>query len=112
MLFHKQSGNYLDATNYNYLSFWVKGKTGEENFAIGVADKQSQLRDNSIKSRPITNYLGRKRLGDKWSKVEIPLSEFKLNKGELASISFAFESKCFPNGAGKGSIYIDDLGFE
>jgi hypothetical protein len=102
---------YFDAQKYSHLTFWVRGERGGENFMVGLADSQWDSRGDSLKSQEIGNYLENGKVTRNWQRVMIPLSEFFLDRSRLASITIAFEADCFPDGAGFGEIYLDDLGF-
>lgn len=102
------SGNNFDASQFNKLSFWVKGddKAGIPNkFKIELKGDPGQP-------------LGKKYVGevtDKWTKVEIPLTDF-VNEGrvdltKLNEIVFVFEQRASAP-ATTGAVYIDDVSFE
>ncbi|MDX9701613.1 MAG: hypothetical protein RBU23_01075 [Candidatus Auribacterota bacterium] len=110
-------GKYFDASAYSKLTFMVKGKRGEENFQVGLADKYWYEAEDSVKSADIGNYLPEGKVTQEWQKAEIPLNvytglrpDFDLTK--LGSMAICFETACFPDGTGKGVIYIDDIAFE
>ena len=109
---HEATNKYLDASGYNYISLWVKGETGKENFAVGLADRRWDELGDSVKSNHIKSYIKNSRLTSKWQKVRVPLDAFSIDRQQLASISICFESFCFPNGSGSGSVYIDNLALE
>jgi hypothetical protein len=111
-------GKYFDSTPYTKLTFMVKGKAGGENFQIGMADEYWFKQDDSVKSDDITKYLPAGQVTTEWQKAEIPLSVFVDKRGgefdltKLGSVAFCFETTCFPDGTGKGVIYLDDVAFE
>ena len=108
----KAGPRYFDATPYQSITFWVKGAAGDEKFAVGFADKHWDEVGDSVKSEQIGIYLPSAKVTTEWQKATIPLSVFMLELKELASVSICFEGSLFPGGAGKGTIYIDDLAFE
>ena len=108
----KSGTKYFNAANYEYLTLWVKGEKGGENFIVGMADKHWDKAGDTVKSNQIINYLPEKRITQEWQKARIPLADFLLNLGEIASIAVSFERDCFPEGIGKGLVYIDDISFE
>lgn len=108
----KTGPRYLDATPYKTLTFWVKGAAGGEDFVIGLADKHWEEVGDSVKSEAITKYLSSGKVTTEWQQVRIPLSVFLLEMKELASIAFCFEGSVLPGGAGKGTVFIDDLALE
>lgn len=108
----KAGPRYLDASSYRMIRFWVKGETGSEDFVIGVADRHWDQVGDSVKSASISTYLPDGKLTAEWQLASIPLTEFLLDHKELASVAVCFEGSIFPAGAGKGTVYIDDLQFE
>ncbi|MCD6460645.1 hypothetical protein J7L67_08270 [bacterium] len=114
----KTGTNYFDSAKYGKITFMVKGKRGEENFQVGLADKTWFEMEDSVKSDDIGNYLPEGKITTQWQKAEIPLKiyvdkrdgDFDLTK--IGSIAICFETSCFPDGTGKGVIYIDDLTLE
>ncbi len=112
MLKNETTGEYLDGTKYQYLTFWTRGESGTENFVIGLADKRWESLDDSFKSGKITSYTDDTSLGTKWKKIKIPLSVFSVNFSNLAVLAISFESVCFIEGGGRGSVFIDHLKFE
>ena len=108
----KSGPRYFDATPYQSLTFWVKGASGNENFMVGLADKHWDEVGDSVKSEEIGKYIPSGKLTTEWQKATIPLSTFMLEKKELASIAVCFEGSLFPDGAGTGTVYVDDMAFE
>ncbi len=105
------STRWFDASGFKAITFWVRGDTGKENFKVGVADRQKFEQDESVKSRPVTEYLPGKKMTVNWQKATVPLSEFFVYMKELASISFCIEGN-FPKGEAAGRVYIDQLMLE
>ena len=105
----KSGPRYFDATDYKAISFWVKGEKGEENFALGIADKHWDEVGDSVKSEPIGKYLKEGKITTGWQKATIPLDTFSVEQKELASLAICFEGSVFPGGEGKGTVYIDEL---
>ena len=103
---------YYDASAYTYLTFWVKGAKGGENFKIGLADEVWDQREDSMKSEQIGAYLEAGKITTEWQKARIPLEDFWVDTKKLASIAVCFETECFPDGGGKGTVYLDELKFE
>ncbi|MBI3318015.1 MAG: hypothetical protein HYZ90_02560 [Candidatus Omnitrophica bacterium] len=108
----KVGSRTFDASNYSAITFWVKGAAGTENFVVGLADRHWDEVGDSVKSEPIGKYLPAGKLTTDWQKATVPLSAFMLEMRELASVAICFEGSVFPGGAGKGTVYVDDLMFE
>ncbi len=103
---------YFDAMPFSALRFWVKGEKGDENFKVGLADAHWDQIGDSVKSQDIGAYLAEGKITTEWQMAEIPLEEFFLDLSELASIVIAFETECFPEGAGTGTVYLDEMAFQ
>jgi hypothetical protein len=108
----KSGTRYLDATPYKTVSLWVKGATGQENFVVGIADRHWDEVGDSVKSEEIGKYLPAGRLTTDWQKATIPMDTFLVDYQQLASLAICFEGSIFPGGAGKGTVYLDDLMLE
>jgi len=108
----KTGSRYFDASPYSAITFWVRGATGEENFVVGLADRHWDEVGDSVKSEPIGTYLPSRRLTADWQKATIPMETYLLERKELASLAVCFEGTVFPGGAGKGTIYLDDVKLE
>jgi hypothetical protein len=108
----KKGENFFDASTHSTLSFYVKGAEGGENFMIGMADKEWFELGDSVKSNEIGKYLPDGKITTEWQKASIPLSEFALRKDQLASVAVCFETACFDGGAGRGTLYIDEITLE
>lgn len=108
----KVGSRTFDATGYSAITFWVKGATGAENFVVGVSDRHWDEVGDSVKSEPIGKYLPARKLTTEWQKATIPLNTFMVDMKELASIAICFEGSVLPGGAGRGTVYLDDLMLE
>ena len=107
-------GLFLNATDYRFLTMWVKGQQGNENFVVKLTDKENEKSEASVTSGPISRYLSTPRLGTEWTKLRIPLRDFSLDRSQLSVLYIGFESSCFPDtgGGSNGFLYIDDIRFE
>lgn len=86
--------NNLNANKYMFVSFMMKGASGNESFKIGLKDvKGGEIKVNLSKySKP----------GTEWARVDIPLEEFRgVDTANLENISFTF--------SGAGKVYFDDI---
>lgn len=97
--------NWLDASEFDYLSIWIKGETGSEEIAIKVADKfWYELEDSWVVGR--TSNLLPHGITTEWQELRIPVAKMRRIKPEnLATVVFEFEKQ------GKQTIYIDDISF-
>ena len=105
----RRGAKFFDASGYKTITFQVKGAEGGENFKLGLADKHWEELDDSVKSDQIIKYLPQGKITKDWQKAVVPLDAFFVDYKELASIAICFEGDCFPTGAAKGTVYIDDL---
>ena len=105
----------LDLTNYNYISFWVKGVQEGGNIKIEL---HQDIDGNGVFEfgKDITSYvyanafLESGTINKKWQKVTIPLKYFTriTNWSKMLEFVLVFENK---TGNTKGTVYIDDLIF-
>jgi len=109
---HGEEDIYFDALPFQAITFKVKGETGKENFLVGLADRHWDKVGDALKSLQIGEYLDEGHVTTNWQTARIPMEEFFLDRSKLSSISFGFETACFPDGSGQGTIYLDDLKLE
>ncbi|NCC50354.1 MAG: hypothetical protein EOM20_03975 [Spartobacteria bacterium] len=95
----------LDVAGYPYLSFFVRGAKGGENFTIQLADPAWYAREDSQAAGTAVRYLGRP-LTTNWTEIIVPLEDFRLASTDICGITFNFTEE------GAGTVYIDDIGFK
>lgn len=101
--FRADTKEYLDASAYEYLSFWVKGKKGGELFTVKLADQRLIEIEDSAEVGAITDFLP-DGVTKEWQEVFVPLSQLgALDVTKLGGITFDFDSP------GNYTIYIDDI---
>lgn len=108
----KAQETYFNASPYKTIHFWVRGEKGDENFRVGIADRHWDDIGDSVKSEDIGKYLPAGKVTTEWQRASIPLEEFFIDFSELAAVAICFETECFPDGAGAGTIYIDEMVLE
>ena len=97
---------YFDASSYKYLSFWVKGEKGGENFTVKLADKRLIEIEDSTSIGNVNKYLSNG-VTQQWQEVVIPLTAAKnINRTLLGGITFDFKVP------GDYVVYIDDISFK
>lgn len=106
------SEEYFDASDFHAITFWVRGREGNENFVVGVADRHWDRVGDSVKSQPVGHYLPQDRITTQWQKAVIPLEEFFLDYTQLASIAIVFEGDLFPEAGAIGTVYLDEIQLE
>ena len=96
----------LDTTGYRYLTFYVKGKQGREDFNIGLADRAwSEEKDDAKLVGNIRDFLPNG-VTRQWRKVKVPLAQvLRLNFRQMSQFALIFR-------VGRGEIYIDDVQLE
>lgn len=72
---------YLDASSYRYLSFWIKGQKGGESLAVTLLDDTWQQPGANQFTRPLHNYLSHG-ASTEWQEVLISTRRFP--RAELA----------------------------
>ena len=108
----KIQDKYFDANRFKTIHFWVKGTKGDENFRVGASDRHWDELDDTVKSEDIGTYLPAGKMTTEWQRATIPLEIFFIDLSELASLTISFETECFTDGAGQGTVYIDELVLE
>ena len=109
---NERTGQYLDGSGYKYITFWVKGQKGDENFIVGLADEHWDKIGDSLKSEEIGIYLEKGKITTQWQKAKVPLDIFFLDYATLSAVTINFEASCFPESAGSGVVFIDDIALE
>lgn len=102
---------YVDATDKKAITLWVKGQQGGETFAVGLADRTWDQREDSQKVGAIGQYLPAGAVTTEWQQATIPLEEFFVDNAQLATISINFEADLMPEG-GAGTVYLDEITIE
>ncbi len=94
---------FLAANSSGYLSFWVKGDRGGEDFDITLTDENSQKSEEGRPARPLHAYLPRG-AASQWQEVLIPLRDFSgLNPERLSQMVLGFQAE------GDYRIYLGDV---
>jgi len=102
-LLNQIDGDYFDLSEYKELRFWVRGRSGKENFQVGMSDKSWLTIGDSVKAGSVNDFLPRG-VTKRWQEVVIPLAKFgKLEWSKMGSIVFNFHE------VGRGAIYLEDL---
>ncbi len=102
-LMNQIDGDYFDLSNYDKISFYVKGETGGEDFELGMADSNWITIGDSIKAGQITKYLSNG-ITTEWQNAIIPLKDFgNLDFSQMGAFVMNF------NSSGQGTVYIDDI---
>ena len=97
---------YFDASRFEYLSFWVRGAEGGEDFLIKLADERWITKQDSVTFAQVSQVLP---IGitTSWQEVVIPLrGDHNLDWRQLGGVTFEF---VLP---GKQVVFIDDIAFK
>jgi hypothetical protein len=93
------SAGSFAGSEFNYLSFWVKGLAGKERFQVGLKDKRG--RENKIESDSLVVNIS------DWARIVIPLNKFRdVDLSSIENINFGFNIN-----HNSGDICIDDVAF-
>ena len=103
---HADVPRFFDASDFEYLSFWVRGESGGETLDVQLADKTWIRKQDSLRLGEISDFLPGG-ITTSWQEVLVPLhSRGGLNLKELGGLTLNFRS------LGKATIYLDDLSFK
>jgi hypothetical protein len=108
-ILHRGRNDCLDLSAYKYFTFWIRGEQGVENFRVGAADRTWSELDDSAKSKEIGEYLPAGAITTDWQLAVIPVDEWFIDWKQMHAFSICFEHDCFPNGIGRGTVYIDEM---
>jgi len=104
-LLNQVDGEWFDLSEFDKVSFMVKGKKGGEEFELGLADRNWVIIGDSLKAGSVNKYLPGG-VTTEWQEVVIPLENFGLlDLAEMGSFVINFNVKQ------TGSIWVDDLKF-
>ena len=100
-----QNRGFIDARQYRFLTFHVKGENGGEDFDVGLADRHWFTKEDTKLIGSVRDFL-LQGVTQQWQQVRVPLSKsLGLQLNDLRSLSFICRS-------GNGRFYIDDLRLE
>jgi len=104
--FRAPQRRYFDPRPFGYLSFWVKGQVGGEQFTVKLADGKWIEKDDSLPVGDIRRFLP-KGVTNQWQEVLIPLAALKgLDIQYLGGLTLDFTSP------GRHAVWIDDISFK
>ena len=95
----------LDAREYPFLSFWVRGAAGGETFLVQMADANWLKKEDSKPAGLVGKYL-KGGVTTNWQEVIVPLADFGLDVSQLAGLTLNI------TGTGQGTVFIDDVTFK
>ena len=109
----KKQGKSLDASAFNFLSFYVRGERGGENLAVALVDVSQGDDVVGMPGIPIESYLPNGSIEKQWQKVRMPLGAFRVDHSRLQRILFIFDGRLHENATGRRVIiYVDELAME
>lgn len=84
---------YMDARPFQTLTFAIRGQRGGESCVLRVADRNWLLKEDTMPVGEIALFLPAGRIGQEWTRVEVPLDRFPpaIDRTCLASLAFAVE---------------------
>jgi Carbohydrate binding domain 30 len=99
------NAHYLGALAYRYLSFWVRGAKGGEDFDLTLKDDTWLRHEDDNPTVSLHTFLPAG-APTEWRRVLIPLSDFQgLNRGKIYDMSLKFSTP------GDYRVYLDSIGF-
>ena len=101
----EEERTYLDISEHLYLSLWVRGAKGGEDFSVQLADPVWLEKEDSKSAGLASKYL-RTKLTTAWQEIVVPFEDFKLASPDAAAVTLNF------NVPGNGTIYVDDITFK
>lgn len=94
---------HLDASAYRFLSFWLKGQKGGEDFEIEMTDEGTVADEEARPRRPLRAYLPQG-ASTKWQEVLVPLADFHgLERARLVRLTLNIPKP------GDHRFYLDDI---
>lgn len=94
---------YLNAATHSYISFWVKGQKGNEDFLVKLADSDWIRREASFTVGRVGNFLESGAVSTEWQQVVIPLSAVpEIDFSSLGGLTLQFDIP------GTYVIFVDD----
>ena len=109
----KKQDDYLDATAFSVLSFYVRGEDGGEHMAVALADAHRGDDLVGMSGVSILPYLPSGMIEKRWQKVRMPLGVFQADLSELHRVLFIFDGRLHEEAAGRRVlIYLDELAME
>jgi len=104
--FKSPTKKYFDTTKYKYLSFWVKGEKGGEDFLVKLADQDWIEQEDSLPLGLVGEFL-KGGVTQQWKEVLIPLERYTmLDHKNMGGLTLEFME------SGRQTIYIDDVSFK
>jgi hypothetical protein len=81
---------YLDASPFGVLSFWVRGEAGGEELLLKIADVEWELKEDALAIGRLGDFVPAGRIETEWQRAVIPLLRLPppLVRSALASIVF------------------------
>lgn len=101
--FRADDKQYLNASDYNYLSFWIKGEQGGEKLAVKLADKRLIEIEDSMSVGDISLLLPGG-ITREWQEVLVPINRLpNIDRNKLGGVTFDFKQQ------GNYIVYVDDV---
>lgn len=98
---------YLDATPFDVLSFWVRGETGDEELLLKIADVEWELKEDALAIGRLGDFVPAGRIEAEWQRAVIPLHRLPARVVRSALASIVLEGAV----EGGGTVYIRQLAF-
>jgi hypothetical protein len=102
-----RSRYYFNSEPFSNLTFWVRGRQGNEKISLKIADVEWEQKEDALAIGEVGPLLSSGRIDCSWQRAVVSLEAVpgRINRKELASISFEAETP------GRTQIDIKDLAF-
>ena len=101
--FRAENRAFLDTRNYAFLSFWIRGEKGGEQFTVKMADEHWIGIEDSVPVGGVTKFLP-DGVTTNWQEVRVPLTLLSsLDRMNMGGVTLDFTE------AGDFTVYIDDF---
>jgi hypothetical protein len=97
---------FFDASPFSFLTFKIRGGSGNEALALQVADREWEQKEDSLRIGQVGSFLPAGTITREWQQAWVPLSQLphRIEKSELAGLIFlALE--------GGGMVQVQDIAF-
>ncbi|MCP4602562.1 MAG: hypothetical protein GY847_18940 [Proteobacteria bacterium] len=98
---------FLDVKEVGYLTFSVRGESGDESLVLQVADRNWESKGDSLPVGSVSEFLHSGKIESQWQQAWVPMDRFPsgIELNELASIVFVADRN------GQGRVFFKDMAF-
>ena len=98
---------YFNAEPFSFLTFWIRGREGDEKIRLKVSDAQWERKEDALSVGDLGSFLPTGKIDCSWQQAVVPLEKLpvEIKRRNLAALIFEAVA---PKG---GEIDVKDLGF-